>query len=248
MIFKDLFNYFHKKELFTKGQSGFLPDYSCISQLLSIVHDINPSSDCDLTQYVRGIFLDISKAFDKEWHEGFLFKLKTHCVKGELLNLLWNYLHERNQRVLLNGQISLWELIKHWVIQGSVLAPLLFLIYINDLPDDTNSTCKMFADYASLFSHIFDKYKSQSELNNDSQVISNRASQWKMQFNPDPIKQAQEIYMSPLKRKLKIFRIKLALQWLVLFKEHHENTYTMKWALNLYDINDGLPQSTLLIV
>ena len=65
VTFKDSFNYSHKNELFTKCHSGFLPGDSCISQLLSIVHDINSSFDCDLTLDVRGIFLDISKAFDK---------------------------------------------------------------------------------------------------------------------------------------------------------------------------------------
>ena len=88
VLFKDLFNYFHKNELCTKCQSGFLPGDSCISQLLSIVHDINSSFNCDTTQDARGIFLDISKAFDKVWHEGLLSKLKTYGVKGELLNLL----------------------------------------------------------------------------------------------------------------------------------------------------------------
>ena len=71
VIFKDLFNYFHKNKLFTKCQSGFLLGDSCISQLLSIVHDIN-SFDCDFTQDFRGIFLDISKAFDKVWGDGLL--------------------------------------------------------------------------------------------------------------------------------------------------------------------------------
>ena len=160
--------------------------HSCISQLLSIVYDIKSSFDCDPTQDVRGIFLDISKTFDKVWHEGLLFKLKRYGVKGELLNLLRNYLNERNQSVVLNGQISSWELIKSGVPQGSVLSPLLFLIYINDLSDNIQSTCKMFADETSFFSHVFYKYKSQSILNNDLQVICNWAFQWKMQFNPDP--------------------------------------------------------------
>ena len=80
--------------------------------------------------------------------------------------------------------------------QGSVLGPLLFLIYINDLPDNIQSTCKIFADDTSLFSHVFDKYKSQSELNNVLQIMSSWAFQWKMQFNPDPNKQAQEVYFS----------------------------------------------------
>ena len=74
MICNDLFNYSHKNELFTKCQFGFLPGDSCIPQLLSIVHDMNFSFDCNPTQDVRGIFLDISKAFDTVWHEGLLFK------------------------------------------------------------------------------------------------------------------------------------------------------------------------------
>ena len=102
MIFKDLFNYFHKNELFTRCQSCLLPDDFCISQLLPIVHNINSSFDCDPQQDVRGIFLDISKGFDKVWHEWLLFKLKIYGIKGELLNLR-NYLNERNQRVALNG-------------------------------------------------------------------------------------------------------------------------------------------------
>ena len=72
-------------------------------------------------------------------------------VKGELLNLLRNYLHERNQRVILNGQISSSELIKSGVPQGSVLGPLFFLIYINDLPGNVQSTCKIFANGTSLY-------------------------------------------------------------------------------------------------
>ena len=80
VILKDLFNYFHKNELFTKCQSGFLPGDSCISLLLSIVHYINCSFHCDPTQDVRSIFLDISKDFDKVWHEGLLFKLRFKFI------------------------------------------------------------------------------------------------------------------------------------------------------------------------
>ena len=74
MIFKKFFNHFPQSQLLTKCQSGFLPGDLCISQLLSIVHEINSSFDCDPTIDVKGVFLDISKAFDKVWHEGILFK------------------------------------------------------------------------------------------------------------------------------------------------------------------------------
>ena len=91
-----------------------------------------------------------------------------------------NNLHEGNQSVVLNGQISSWKLIKSGVPQGLVLGPLLFLIHIKDLPDNIQSTCKVFADDTFLFSHVFDKYKSESELNNELQVISNWAFQLKL--------------------------------------------------------------------
>ena len=117
-------------------------------------------------------------------------------LKGEVLNLLRNYLHERYQRVVLNGKTSSGELIKSGVPQGSVLGPLMFLLYINDLPGNIQSTCKIFADDISLFPHDSDKYTLKSELNNAFQAISNWASQWKMKFNPDPSRQAPEVYFS----------------------------------------------------
>ena len=80
--------------------------------------------------------------------------------------------------------------------QGSVLGPLLFLIYINDLPDGINSLCKIFADDTSLFSKVYDIHNSESKLNDDLEKMSYWAYQWKMQFNPDPSKQANEVIFS----------------------------------------------------
>ena len=155
---KDLFNLFHKSEPFTKCQSVFLPGDSYASQLLSIVHDINFSFNCDPTQDVRDIFLDIF-LLDIEhisgyifWRKELLYKLEIYGVKGEVFNLLGNYLHEHYQRVVLNGQISSLELIKSEVPQGSALGPLMSSIYISDLTDNIQST--IFADDTFLF-HMF---------------------------------------------------------------------------------------------
>ena len=196
VIYNSLFNYFQSNRLFTPSQSGFLPGGSCIAQLLSIIHEIQTAFDENPTVDVRGVFLDISKAFDKVWHDGIIFKLKSYGVEGKLLLLLKNYLENREQRVVLNGQTSEWRKIMSGVPQGSVLGPLLFLIYINDLPDVINSLCKIFADDKSLFSKVYDIHNSASKLNDDFEKISYWAYQWKMQFNPDPHKHANEVIFS----------------------------------------------------
>ena len=142
---------------------------------------------------VRSVFLDISKAFDKVWHDGLIFKLKQNGISGNLLNLLSNFLRNRKQRVVLNGQTSSWADVNAGVPQGSILGPLLFLIYINDLADGLSSNAKLFADDTSLFSVVHNANTTAKELNNDLVKISRWAYQWKMSFNPDPSKQAQEV-------------------------------------------------------
>ena len=107
-----------------------------------------------------------------------------------------SFLSNRFQRVLLNGQTSEWLPVKAGVPQGSILGPLFFLIYINDLSDDLVSTIKLFADDTSLFSVVHDSNISANELNNDLQKISEWAYKWKMSFNPDLNKQAQEVIFS----------------------------------------------------
>ena len=196
IIYNSIFNYFHSNKLFTPSQSGFLPGDSCIAQLLSIIHEIQNAFDENPACDVRGVFLDISKAFDKVWHDGLLYKLKTYGIDGQLLSLLENYLENREQRVVLNGQTSEWRKIRSGVPQGSVLGPLLFLIYINDLPDGISSLCKIFADDTSLFSKVIDINESANNLNSDLEKITEWAHQWKMQFNPDPNKQANEVIFS----------------------------------------------------
>ena len=91
-IFNALFHFFVQNQLFTDRQSGFIPGDSCISQLLFITQEILKLLDCNPPEDVRGVFLDIAKAFDKVWHKALIFKLKACGVEGKLIMLLGNYL------------------------------------------------------------------------------------------------------------------------------------------------------------
>ena len=126
---------------------------------------------------VRAVFLDITNAFDKVWHQGLLFNLKQNGVSGSLLTLMENYLSNRKQRVVLNGISSNFHPIESGVPQGSVLGPLLFLIYINDLKKNIKSEVKFFADDTMLFSISHDPLISASDLNHDLNMIANWAYQ-----------------------------------------------------------------------
>ena len=183
IIFNKIYNYLSKENLLNSNQSGFQPSDSCINQLIAITNEIFEAFDCNPSLEVRSVFLDISKAFDKVWHEALIYKIKSMGISGELLNLLENYLSDRYQRVVLNGQTSSWTPVLAGVPQGSILGPLLFLIYINDLPNELQSNAKLFADDTSLFAVANDKNVCANILNNDLLAISKWAFNWKMLFN-----------------------------------------------------------------
>ena len=196
IISKNLYSYLNANNLLIKNQSAFRPGDSTTNQLLYLVNEIHQAFENPKSLEVCAVFLDISKAFDKVWHDGFIFKLKQNGVSGSLLMFFQNYLNNRKQRVVLNGSYSGFSAVESGVPQGSVLGPLLFPIYINDLERNIKSNIKFFADVTMLFSIVKDPTISASDLNHDLNIIFQWAHQWKMEFNPDPTKQAIEVLFS----------------------------------------------------
>ena len=175
---------------------GFRPGDSTTNQLLYLVNEIHQAFENLKSLEIRAVFLDISKAFDKVWHDGLIFKLKQNGVSGSLLTFFQKYLKNRKPRVVLNGSYSSYSTVESGVPHGSVLGPLLFLIYINDLERNNKSNVKYFADDTMLLSIVKDPVISANDFNHDLNIIQLWAHQWKMEFNPDPTKQATEVFFS----------------------------------------------------
>ena len=147
-----MFEFFIQNNLITPNQSGFKTGDSCINQRISVTHEIYKSFDDGYE--VRSVFLDILKAFDKVWHQGLHCKLRQNPTSVELLSTLTDFLDSRTQKVILKGQYSSWTKVQAGVPQGSILGPLLFLIYIDDFSENLSSKPKLFADDTSLFSVV----------------------------------------------------------------------------------------------
>ena len=127
-------------------------------------------------------------------HESLFYKLKQNGISGNLLNIIQDFLSLRRQKVVLNGQHPTW--VEAEVPQGSILGPLFFLIYIKDLSDDLTSNQKLFADDTFPVSVVQNINSATNNLNSDLSKISDRSFQWKMDFDPNPDKEAQEVIFS----------------------------------------------------
>ena len=130
-------------------QSRFIPEDSTISQLIYMYHTFCEAQDSE--KEVGAFSCDISKAFDRVWHTRLLCKLEAAGVTGEVPNRFRSYLSDRQQRVILQGVSSVWNFFRADVPHGSILGPLLFLLFINDIVNGINSNIRLFADDTSVF-------------------------------------------------------------------------------------------------
>lgn len=162
-------------------QHGFREKRSCETQLIMLVDEI--SKNMQMGMQTDLILLDFSKAFDKVAHEKLLSKLHYYGIRGETLNWVKDFLDSRSQAVVLNGVKSDKIAVSSGVPQGSVLGPILFLTYINDLPDKVKSRVRLFADDTAIYLAISSEGESIT-LQNDLHNLEVWEKEWDMSFNP----------------------------------------------------------------
>ncbi len=187
IIFKNVYNFFKENFILSTYQSGFQAGKSTVTQLLEVYHEFCKAVDNN--KEIRVIFLDISKAFDKVWHKGLMEKLKRCGISGDLLLWFEDYLKDRMQRVVINGQASLWGIIKAGVPQGAVLGPLLFLLFIDDLVQAvTHCSIRLFADDTCLFIEVDNRVDTAALINIDLESIQKWSQDWLVTFAPQKTK------------------------------------------------------------
>ena len=180
-----IMKYMGIEKLITPSQHGFVPNKACITNLLetldSVTDAINKGFSVDL------VLLDFAKAFDKVSHEKLILKLEAYGVNEVLVKWVRGFLSNRKQRVVIGDNYSEWVEVTSSVPQGSVLGPLLFTIFINDLPENVKNRCKLYADDCKLIGIV----KNEDDLEQvqiDINKLQQWAKTWQMSFNYDKCK------------------------------------------------------------
>ena len=169
----------------TNDQHGFREGRSCNTQLLEIMEIWTSLID-------KGIpwdcaYLDFAKAFDSVPHQRLIKKIESYGIKGQLLKWVTSFLTNRQQRVIVGNKHSNWANVKSGIPQGSVLGPILFIIYINDLPNEIKSYSKMFADDTKIFKALY-SIQDSTTLQDDLIKLAEWSNIWQLPFNESKCK------------------------------------------------------------
>lgn len=181
IISHNINSFLDTNSLFTDTQHGFRKKHGCDTQLITTVTDLIDSFDKNLPTDV--IVLDFSKAFDVVSHPKLLLKMKAIGIHPNTCQWTQNWLSNRTLSVTVNSCHSSDHLVKSSVPQSSVLGPLLFLIFINDMPTSVQqSTLRLFADDSLVYKQVTTQQDS-SQLQNDLNSLVGWADKWQMKFN-----------------------------------------------------------------
>ena len=162
------------------SQHGFTKGKSCVTNLISFYKSVYEAADNNNNYDI--IYLDFSKAFDRVPHERLLRKVKAHGIEGRVFEWIKAWLSNRTQRVVVNGEKSGWGNVISGVPQGSVLGPLLFIIYINDLDNGVNSDISKFADDTKI-GRLINSRNDTEILQIDLDKMQEWTIKWQMNFN-----------------------------------------------------------------
>lgn len=185
IIYTHIMDFLDSNNFFHPAQHGFRKGYSCETQLAMFVHDLHVNLDSNLQ--TDAIFIDFAKAFDKVPHERLLLKLAALNLNDDVLAWIKEFLTNRSQSVSVNNQMSNTTPVTSGVPQGSVLGPLLFLIYINDLPLHVSSMIRMFADDCVIYRKI-NNVSDNTSLQTDLLSLQDWCNLWLMELNPNKCK------------------------------------------------------------
>jgi hypothetical protein len=180
MIKEDIVNFLERKQIIRNSQHGFRNKKSCLTNLLEFMEHV--SQKLDKGEPVDIIYLDFQKAFDKVPHKRLLAKLKAIGIEGNLLRWIGLWLTGRKQRVVINSVESDWKDVLSGVPQGSILGPLLFIIFINDIDLNIGNKILKFADDTKLFGSASSDDDIES-LRYDLNRLFEWSEKWQMKFN-----------------------------------------------------------------
>ena len=172
--------YLENHSLIRDSQHGFRNKRSCLSNLLTFYNDLFFAHDASRSLDI--VYLDFQKAFDKVPHNKLMFKIKQLGIDGNVHKWIENWLSNRQQRVVINGYASGWAPVTSGVPQGSVLGPILFIIYINDIDVGLNNFISKFADDTKIGNSIITD-RDRMSLQDDLRKISEWSERWEMPFN-----------------------------------------------------------------
>ena len=197
--------HFNENKLYAECQHGFRNKRSCISQLLEVIEDLTVYFDGESVDIV---YLDFRKAFDTVPHQRLLVKLKSYGITGQLYKWVEDFLVGRSQKVKVGNTISNRSEVTSGIPQGSILGPILFTIFINDLPEGLKNICKIFADDTK----VYGSSKESKSIQEDIDKLQEWSLKWNLYFNVE---------------KCKVMHIG---------KNNPETKYTMKKGENSSDI------------